>query len=72
MKPIDSRATTTDFIPDSQTLVPELTEIVAPSLDSFDLVVAELQRRADAKTLILEESLQRAESAQRRFWGINE
>ncbi|HTL54525.1 MAG TPA: hypothetical protein VL361_02555 [Candidatus Limnocylindrales bacterium] len=72
MKPIHSRATTIDFIPDSQTLVPELTEIVAPSLDSFDLVVAELQRRADAKTLILEESLQRAESAQRRFWGINE
>jgi hypothetical protein len=39
---------------------------------SFELVLEAIRQRHETKTAILEEALQRSESSQQRFWGINE
>ena len=41
-------------------------------IKSFDLLFEQFRQRSEAKTLLMEEVLQRSESTQRRFWGINE
>ena len=41
-------------------------------MESFDIVREQLLRRAQTKTIAMEEGLQRSECSQRRFWGINE
>jgi hypothetical protein len=48
------------------------TETQMSLIDSHDQIREELSRRSQAKTLFMEEALQRCEWAQRRFWGINE
>ena len=42
------------------------------AIESWDFILEELRQRSQAKTLTLEEALQRSERSQRRFWGINE
>jgi hypothetical protein len=39
---------------------------------SFELVLEAIRQRHETKTAILQEVLQRSQSAQQRFWGINE
>lgn len=52
------------------------TELPAPalnqSLPSFELVLEDIRRRHETKTIVLEEALQRSERFPDRFWGINE
>ncbi len=41
-------------------------------IETFDLMLNELVKRSEAKTIVMEEALERCEWSQRRFWGINE
>lgn len=72
MKPTETYATS----PVRQIRATSHTATMPPSEDrsveSFDLLFERFRQRSEAKTLIMEEALQRSESTQRRFWGINE
>jgi hypothetical protein len=45
---------------------------IQASIVPFEIVCEEIRRRTETKTTILELALQRTESFQPRFWGINE
>jgi len=46
--------------------------LVVPEIVPFEAVCEEIRRRNETKTAILEEALQRSQTFQQRFWGINE
>jgi hypothetical protein len=46
--------------------------LAEPRIVPFEVVCEQIRQRNEAKTAILREALQRTESSQQRFWGINE